>query len=98
MSSIVRRLQICVQVRAVSALVLCAAIGSMIGAYAPAHAQSPASAELPLVVVLSTGGTIAGRGGSTTSLSEYKAGSIPGSELVDAVPEIKSYARVRVEQ
>jgi L-asparaginase len=57
-----------------------------------------AAGELPLVVVLSTGGTIAGRGGSSTSLSEYKAGSILGSELVDAVPEIKQYAQVRVEQ
>jgi L-asparaginase len=56
------------------------------------------TAELPLVVVLSTGGTIAGRGGSTTSLSEYKAGTILGSELVEAVPEIKQYAQVRVEQ
>jgi L-asparaginase len=56
------------------------------------------SIELPLVVVLSTGGTIAGRGGSSTSLSEYKSGSILGSELIDAVPEIKQYAQVRVEQ
>jgi len=56
------------------------------------------ASELPLVVVLSTGGTIAGRGGSSTSLTEYKAGEILGSELVDAVPEIKKYASVRVEQ
>ncbi len=54
--------------------------------------------QLPTVVVLSTGGTIAGRGGSTMSLSEYKSGSITGSELVDAVPEIKQFADVRVEQ
>jgi len=57
-----------------------------------------AAAELPLVVVLSTGGTIAGRGGSSTSLSEYKAGEILGEQLVEAVPEIKQYANVRVEQ
>jgi L-asparaginase len=54
--------------------------------------------NLPLVLVLSTGGTIAGRGGSSMSLSEYKAGSIAGAELVAAVPEIRQYARVRVEQ
>ena len=65
---------------------------------APAAAQGAALGELPLVVVLSTGGTIAGRGGSTISLTEYKSGSILGSELVDAVPEIKNYAQVRVEQ
>ena len=62
-----------------------------------AWAQS-AQATLPWVVVLSTGGTIAGRGGSSTSLTEYKSGSILGSELVDAVPEIMQHARVRVEQ
>ena len=80
------------------ALALWAAAAWLGAAPAPALAQAAGSAELPLVVVLSTGGTIAGRGGSTTSLTEYKSGSIPGSELVDAVPEIKSYARVRVEQ
>jgi L-asparaginase len=61
-------------------------------------AQAAAGGELPRVVVLSTGGTIAGRGGSPTALSEYKAGSIKGSELVDAVPEIKQFANVEVEQ
>ncbi len=72
------------------ACVLCVAPAS-------ALAQS-ASAGLPWVVVLSTGGTIAGRGDSTTSLTEYKSGSLLGSALVDAVPEIKQYAQVRVEQ
>ena len=76
---------------------LCAAIALVSITPLAAIAQKP-TAELPLVVVLSTGGTIAGRGGSTTNLTEYKAGSILGSELVDAVPEIKQYAQVRVEQ
>ena len=52
----------------------------------------------PQVVVLSTGGTIASRGGSTLSLSEYKAGAFLGQELVEAVPELERFARVRVEQ
>ena len=56
---------------------------------------APVAAQLPTVVVLSTGGTIAGRG---TSLTEYKSGSISGNELVEAVPEIRQYANVRVEQ
>src|SRR6185437_9279549 len=54
--------------------------------------------DLPLVWVLSTGGTISGKGASSTSLTEYKAGSLLGEELVKAVPEIQQYARVRVEQ
>lgn len=54
--------------------------------------------DLPQVVVLSTGGTIAGRGASTMSLSEYKAGTLLGTELVEAVPEVKQFTQVRVEQ
>ena len=74
-------------------------LGLLLSAFAGHYGVREASAgELPSVVVLSTGGTIAGRGGSTTSLSEYKAGQIKGEELVEAVPEIKKYANVRVEQ
>src|SRR5689334_6438396 len=61
-------------------------------------AHAAAANDLPTVVVLATGGTIAGKGASTTALSEYKGGSILGEELVNAVPEIKQYANVRVEQ
>jgi L-asparaginase len=58
----------------------------------------PVEDALPLVYVLSTGGTISGKGGSSTSLAEYKSGSLLGEELVAAVPEIKQVARVKVEQ
>src|SRR5688500_10583768 len=61
-------------------------------------AEAQTGKPLPTVVVLSTGGTIAGKGAATTALSEYKAGEILGEALVAAVPEIKQYANVRVEQ
>jgi len=73
-------------------------LGMLICGMTGGQEAAAAAAELPLVVVLSTGGTIAGRGGSSTSLSEYKAGQILGEQLVEAVPEIKQYANVRVEQ
>jgi L-asparaginase len=57
-----------------------------------------AKKELPLVWVLSTGGTIAGRGTSATDLSNYKSGALLGSDLVNAVPEIMDVANVKVEQ
>jgi len=60
--------------------------------------QDKATNDLPLVWVLSTGGTIAGAGTSSTNVNEYKAGSILGEQLVNAVPEIKQYANVKVEQ
>ena len=61
-------------------------------------ASAQTRAGLPVVWVLSTGGTIAGSGASSTSLSEYKSGTILGEELVKSVPEIKQYAVVKVEQ
>ncbi|MDH3709241.1 MAG: asparaginase domain-containing protein [Cyclobacteriaceae bacterium] len=54
--------------------------------------------ELPLVWVLSTGGTIAGTSTSATDLSNYKSGSLLGEEIVRSVPQIKQFANVKVEQ
>src|SRR6266478_4601993 len=61
-------------------------------------AQQASNKELPLVWVLSTGGTIAGTGASSTNVAEYKGGTILGEDLVKAVPEIKQFANVRVQQ
>jgi L-asparaginase len=61
----------------------------------PCRAQDT---NLPLVWVLSTGGTISGRGATSTSLTDYRSGAFLGEELVRGVPEIKQYANVRVEQ
>ena len=74
------------------------ALLTTLGAATPCSAQSAASKELPLVWVLSTGGTIAGRGSSATDLSNYKAGSLLGEEIVASVPQITQVANVRVEQ
>jgi len=63
-----------------------------------ATAGVPAQPAKPIVYVLSTGGTIAGSGSSATDLSNYKAGSILGEQLVKAVPQISQIADVRVEQ
>ena len=80
---------------------LAAAIAALsgIGRFdAPAAAQPAAPKPLPLVYVLSTGGTISGRGASSTSLAEYKSGALLGEEIVAGVPEIKQVADVKVEQ
>lgn len=61
-------------------------------------AQQASNKELPLVWVLSTGGTIAGTGASSTNVAEYKGGTILGEDLVKAVPEIKQFANVKVQQ
>jgi L-asparaginase len=61
-------------------------------------AASAAQSRKPLVYVLSTGGTISGRGDSSTNLTDYRSGSVPGEQLVAGVPEIKAIADVHVEQ
>jgi L-asparaginase len=75
-----------------------ALLGAVLIATAPSFAQEPTNKDLPLVWLLATGGTIAGRGGSSTSTSVYKPGEILGEDLVKAVPEIRQYANVKVEQ
>ena len=74
------------------------ALASALLPVAPSAAQDSPGPALPLVWVLSTGGTIAGTGASSTSLAEYKSGTLLGSDLVNAVPEIKQHANVNVEQ
>ena len=73
--------------------IVAATLVSLLIGTAPS-AQSPK----PRVYVLSTGGTIAGQGSSSTDLSNYKPGSILGEQLVKAVPQIAEIADVRVEQ
>jgi L-asparaginase len=71
---------------------------AVMAAMAPVGAQSPTAAPLPRVWVLATGGTIAGTGASPTDLSNYRAGTLAGQALVDAVPQIRQIADVTVEQ
>ena len=64
----------------------------------PALAQDTGLRDRPVVWVLATGGTISGGGASSTSLTEYQAGTFSGEELVAAVPALADHATVRVEQ
>ena len=50
------------------------------------------------LLLLATGGTIAGRGADGASLNTYTAGVLAGDELLDAVPSLQDLAEIRVEQ
>src|SRR5262245_32507597 len=69
--------------------------GVLVGA---ASSGAQTSRTLPLVWVLATGGTIAGRGGATGAVSDYKSGVLTADELVKSVPEVKQFAEIKVEQ
>ena len=49
------------------------------------------------IVILATGGTIAGAGEPGKSIG-YKSGAIDALTLIDAIPELKNVANIRVEQ
>ena len=50
------------------------------------------------VLLLATGGTIAGCGADSASVNTYTAGVLAGDELLDAVPSLRDLADIHVEQ
>ncbi len=100
-SQVMRKRSIALPVVFVSALWLMPIIttGAVSPQTGPAVPQQGTTATpLPHVYVLATGGTIAGRGASTTSGSNYERGAVAGEELIARVPEIQQHARISVEQ
>ena len=53
---------------------------------------------LPKVVVIGTGGTIAGSAASSTEFHEYKPGKVAIQALIDGIPGLRNSADVRSEQ
>lgn len=54
------------------------------------------AAELPLVALFTTGGTIQSKGTHRLTLMEYNAGRVTPDELLTDLPELKSLARIEV--
>lgn len=83
---------------------------SVFEAPTPFVAQSPAptsptpalpsvpNPNLPNVVLLATGGTIAGTGATSTTTVGYQAAKLPVESLISAVPELKNIANITGEQ
>jgi L-asparaginase len=54
--------------------------------------------SLPRIVVLATGGTIAGQAGDASKTAGYKAGVVGVDKLLEAVPALSQVARIHAEQ
>ncbi|HVI51964.1 MAG TPA: type II asparaginase [Candidatus Sulfotelmatobacter sp.] len=54
--------------------------------------------KLPNVMILATGGTIAGTGATSTTTVGYTAAKVGVDRLIEAVPELKKVANVKGEQ
>lgn len=61
-------------------------------------AQAAETVHKPHVVILATGGTIAGTGASTTTTVGYTAAKLGVDKMIESVPELKQVADVRGEQ
>jgi L-asparaginase len=77
-------------------LALALGVARGVAQYRPAGA-APAQAPLPTVVVLATGGTIAGAAGSDVQAA-YTSGQVGVEQLLAAVPQAKKLAALRGEQ
>ena len=69
---------------------------SLLLACAAALAADPG--RLPKVVVIATGGTIAGVAASSTEFTDYKSAKVGIQALIDAIPGLRQAANVRGEQ
>lgn len=67
-------------------------------AQAAAQTAAQTDAPLPKIVVLATGGTIAGTGADSTTTVGYTAAKLGVERLIAAVPELKKVADVKGEQ
>ncbi|WP_426116684.1 type II asparaginase [Massilia sp. PWRC2] len=65
---------------------------------ASVSAQAAPATSLPNVVILATGGTIAGTGATSTTTVGYTAATVGVQSLIQAVPELAKVARVTGEQ
>lgn len=61
-------------------------------------AQATTEAHKPNVVIIATGGTIAGAGADATNSASYASAKVPVDKLIAAVPQITTVANVRGEQ
>ena len=97
------RLAVCAGALALAACTSAPRQDSMVAMPAAAPvASAPAAAAtasaLPHVVVLATGGTIAGAGASAASSATYQAAKVPVEQLLIGLPELGKVARVTGEQ
>ena len=81
----------------VVSLVLAAGFTVIAGRVAPVHLTAQTNQALPTVVVLATGGTIAGAA-ATDVQAGYTSGKVGVEQLIAAVPQAKKIATLRGEQ
>ncbi|MBP0644417.1 asparaginase, partial [Mycobacterium tuberculosis] len=60
-----------------------------------APVSAPAEARKANIVIIGTGGTIAGAGASATNTAAYQSAVVPVDKIIASVPEISKVANVK---
>lgn len=84
------------------ALLLVSILVSMLATTVALQAQSSDSTKpnprLPKVLLIATGGTIAGVQDAPGSLGSYRAGTLTAEQIIASVPELSKHAQIETEQ
>jgi L-asparaginase len=78
-------------------LAIAVAVAVLSGGIEPASAQNPPDAAQPRVLVLATGGTIAGQA-SARAGNAYDVGKVSAADLIAGVPGMDKLAKISAEQ
>ena len=72
------------------------ALLAALAVFSPLHLG--AQTARPKVLVIATGGTIAGVQDAPGTLGRYRAGTLTAEQIITSVPELSRYAQVEAEQ
>lgn len=81
-----------------ASLITGAAHAQLAPAAQPAAATAQAEARKANIVIIGTGGTIAGAGAAATNTAAYQSAVVPVDKIIASVPEISKVANVKGEQ
>jgi L-asparaginase len=73
-------------------------LGSLLGFLAAAVYCGANGAPLPTIKLFTTGGTIQSKGAHRGKLSEYNEGRVTPQELLEDLPELKTVAKIEVQE
>jgi len=86
-------------VRSLSRIVIGACLSAFVAMQtACAQVSAAPAAAKPNIVIVATGGTIAGAGATSANSATYQAAKVPVDKLIAGVPELADVANVRGEQ
>ncbi len=80
------------------ALLLVSTLATAVALQAQASGNTKPNPRLPKVLLIATGGTIAGVQDAPGSLGGYRAGTLTAEQIIASVPELSKHAQIETEQ